>query len=648
MSVCNFTQMVSPETCLGDSLATFNANFSALDEGLCSVPDVTPGLGIEVITEISEQIHTYSRVSTKNNFVYDTNFEYKTGSAASETIFLSDGTSIPVTTLPYVSGQSSIAPLAIFSTISLTDAPPKVTLFWTASGSDNVTVYNTNVSLNENREPMGFNGPVTSLLSSENILYVGGEFTTVGGIDCKKFCAIDLTAGGGSGTLLGATGELINNPFGISGDLGVEGTVHAITQYENLLIIGGSFQSIAKGRGLCAIDKVTGNVYPFYVNGTVHDLLVVGTDLYVGGVFDYVNYAAQSASVISGLRVDTNGLLKVSLETLVTFPNSSIDKAFAKNISTLFTGAVEINAFAARGETIYIGGSFDIEVNSFSVARNLAILNLTGTHYSSWKPIVGGKVLTLAIDGDYLYVGGSFNSFHTSSQFYSTPRVLDVTTKAANAICFNIEASISPQFEYNWKPMFDGPVTKFAFQDNTFNSYVYCYGRFTRVNNSTVSYIAVVEKSYNNYKVGKEQIWRVQLQSGPELINQNLVRYGNSVIIGGTFTEVNGTHRYYLTRVSGFEETLESVALSSVELDMGAQLCSPGMRLNMHFTDYVTVSSFPGVYGTVNQTIFSPSPEAFSGYLGGDLIKFFVRRPKNVGTFKDSIYVLGWKVDFNG
>ena len=48
MSVCNYTQLVSPNTCLGDSLATFNANFSALDEGLCNVPDVHPGVGTSV------------------------------------------------------------------------------------------------------------------------------------------------------------------------------------------------------------------------------------------------------------------------------------------------------------------------------------------------------------------------------------------------------------------------------------------------------------------------------------------------------------------------------------------------------------------------------------------------------------------------
>ncbi len=648
MSVCNFTQLVSPEMCLGDSLATFNANFSALDEGLCSVPDVVPGLGINVKSEISEQIHPVVRVSTKNNFVYDTYFEYKTDTVNSQNIFLSDGTAIPVTTFPYVTAETIAAPLAVFSTVSLTDAAPKVTLFWTASGSDNVTVYDTNTNLNENREPIGFNGAVTSLLYSGDLLYVGGEFTTVGGVDSKKFCAINLTEGGGTGTLLGATGQYAGNPFGNSGDLGVEGTVQAITEYGGLLIIGGSFQSISKGRGLCAVDKVNGNTYPFYVNGIVHDLLIVGTDLYVGGNFDYINYSAQSASNISGLRVYTNGLVKISLSTLIEFPNSSIDKAFAKNISTLFTDNVSINAFAAKEETIYIGGSFNIESNSISIARNLAILNPNGTQYISWKPVVGGEVFTLAIDGDYLYVGGAFDSFHTSAQFYSTPRLNDITTRASNAICFNIEATTTPDFQYNWKPQFNGSVTKFAFHDNTFNSYVYCYGRFTQVNSSTVSYLAAVEKSYDNFKVGKEYIWRVSLQSGPELINQDLVRYENSVIIGGTFTEVNGKHRYYLARVSGLEETLESVALSSVELDMGAQLCSPGMSLQMHFSNFTTISSFPSEYGTVNQTIFFPPAEPFRGYLEGDLVRFFVRRPKSSGTFKDSIHVIGWKADFNG
>lgn len=645
MSVCNYTQYVSPNTCLGDSLATFNANFSALDEGLCGVPDVLPGVGVATDLEISEQIHSGIYVSTTNSFVYNTNFDYKR-SAVSEVISLADGTSIPVTTFPYVSSLSGIDPLATFSTVSLTDIAPKVTLFWTASGADNLTVYATN-SANSSSDsgPIGFNGPVTALLSSGNLLYVGGEFTTVGGGDCKKFCAINLSSGHSHQTL-GNVGTLAGNPLSAYGDLGTVGTIHAIAEHGSLLIVAGSFQSLAKGRGLTILDRSTGNIYPFYVNGTVNDLTIIGTDLYVGGTFDYINYLAQSVSVNSGLRIYSNGLTKISLTTLLLVPNGSIDQTFASAIQSLFAGPSTINALAVSNATLYVGGSFEIKGGSTIVARNLAIINSDGTRNTSWSSLVGGDVFTLAVDVDYLYVGGSFKSFHTSSQFYSNPRINDSTTEAFNAICFNI-AGTTPVFQSNWKPVFNGAVTKFAFHDAAFNSYVYCYGKFTQINGSNVGYAAAIEKSYNNLRTGIDALWKINLQCSPQLINQGMVRYPSSLIIGGSFTKVNNNNRFYLAKVNGVDETISTKSLSSVFWNFGAQVCSPGTSLGTDFTNFVTVSSYPGVYGTVNQTSFPINTNAFKGYLGGDLVKFFVRRPKVTGSLRNSVYVVGWKVDFN-
>jgi hypothetical protein len=646
MSVCNYTQLVSPNTCLGDSLATFNANFSALDEGLCDIPDVLPGLGVVTDFEVSEQNHSAIRVSTKNSFVYDVNFDYKTV-ATSSTITLLDGTSTPVTTFPYISSIGDTQPLAIFSTASLTDATPKVTLFWTASGSDNLTVYATNSSSSPLDEgPIHFNGPITSLLSSGNVLYVGGEFTTVGGVDCKKFCALNIS-GGAVHPTLGAVGSLVGNPLSAYGDLGTTGTIQAIAESGDLLIVAGSFESVAKGKGLTILDRSTNIVYPFYVNGIVNDLLVVGTDLYVGGTFDYINYLAQSVSVISGLRVYTNGLIKISLSTLIGFPNSSIDLSFANTVRGLFSGPATINTFAQKSGTVYIGGSFSIGSVSNLTARGLAVLNSDGTQNLSWKPIVGGDVYTMSTDGDYLYVGGDFKTIHTSSQFYSNPRINDNSTKAYNAICFSTATSTSPTLESNWKPNFNGPVTKFAFHNSSFSSYVYCYGRFTKVNNSSAGYAAALQKSYNNVTEATNLLWNVSLQSGPVLINQGLSRFANSVIIGGTFIKVNSSDRFYLARVNGVDETLSTVSLSSVNWEFGAQVCSPGMSLSMDFTNFVSVSSFPGPYDTVNQTTVLADFETFAGYLAGDLVKFFVRRNGLSDTFSKPAYVLGWKVDFN-
>jgi len=55
MSKCNFTQYVSPNLCIGDSLAAFNNNFANLDQGLCNVPKLVSGPNVRVNSALTPQ-----------------------------------------------------------------------------------------------------------------------------------------------------------------------------------------------------------------------------------------------------------------------------------------------------------------------------------------------------------------------------------------------------------------------------------------------------------------------------------------------------------------------------------------------------------------------------------------------------------------
>jgi len=655
MSARNFTQIVTPNTCLGDSLATFNANFSALDYGLNTVPTIVAGNGTKANNEYTEQNDYLVHITASNSFNYVSKFDY-TLASTSDNLALTDGTTFPVTTFPYVTATASDAPLATFSTIALTNRPPKVTLFWTASGMDNVTLYATNSAYGTNSSQIAFNGPVTALLSSGNVLYVGGEFTTVGGVDCKKFCAINLT--GGTQVITGGldtynyeyTGSLITNPLSALGDLETTGTVHAIADTGTYLIVVGSFISQEKGRGLTILNKITNDVYPFYVNGVVNDVKVIGTDLYIAGKFDYINYSAQSVSIITGKRVYTNGIIKISLE-LISYGPSCIITSFADTISNLFEEPAEITSLASVNSFLYIGGIFTIKNDYTLVSINLARLNEDGTHYTSWKQIVGGPVYTLAVDNQgaaqYLYVGGEFNSCHAADyEFYANPRINNSFTAAYNAVRFNISLA-DIQYDGIWKPIFNGAVTQFAFHNNQSNSYVYCYGKFTQVNSTSVSYIAAVTKA----NAGDAMNWQVNLQNSSQLVNQGLVRYGTSIIVGGAFTKVNNKPRTYLARINGVDEGKYSANdRKLVAWDIGSQVCSIGTGLSIDFTSYASLSSYPGALETVNQTPLPINSQTFKGYKEGDLIRFFIKRRKGTNPtadLKSSAYVIGCKVDFN-
>ena len=657
MSVCNFTQLVSPNTCLGDSLATFNANFSALDQAMCSVPHILPGLGTTIGTDLSEQSHHTVTVSTRNSFVYNTNFDYKS-SVTTEDYILPDGTSVQTSVFPY---NISNSPFATFSTAALTDAPPEVTLFWTASGSDNTTVYATNSG-----SSLQFNGPVTSTLRDGDTLYVGGEFTTVTGLACKKFAAINLIGGVCDTNGLQYVGSFINNPFeSFNVDLGNTGTVNTIIKQivptsigvdNDLLAIGGSFgapENILRGRGLVIKNQTTGAFFPFYVNGTVNSLIVKdeGADvyLYVGGDFDYINYGFQGASLISGLRVIANGLAKISLTLIVDgFANSSIDATFSSTVAALLNDTAVINSIAVKGTAIYIGGDFYVKSGATILCKGLACIAADGTLVTTWSPIVDGSIITLAIDGDYLYCGGHFKSYYTDAQFYTAPRP---ASNFHNAMAFQLTVPATPVLLDTWKPIINGPVSKFAFHDAQANTHVYCYGRFTVVNGKNVSYAVALQKAFKDTLTSTAAdlvSWNVKLQNGPSLINNAFERYGTSIIIGGNFLSTNNETRNYLARVNGVGETLlTTVQLSSVMFEFGAQVCSGGAGLMMDYTNFVSATTYPGPHGTVNETTFPIISRGLTGYVAGELVKFFIKRKSASETFKKNINILGWKINFN-
>ena len=240
MSVCNFTQLIEANQCVGDSLLTINSNFSAVDEGLCNIPQVVPGLGTHVERTTTEQQKNFLSVNTTNNFVYDTKFD-SIQIASEQTTQLLDGTTLKTTTFPYIAGTFDPKPLATFSTVCLTDRAPKVTLYWMASGVDNNTVYALNSAVSPtDKGPIWFNDTVNALHVEGNNLYVGGSFITVGGNVARKFCKIDL-AGGTTTPSFSSVGSLSSIPFGVGGDLGPTGSVDTIAVNNNFVVVGGSF-----------------------------------------------------------------------------------------------------------------------------------------------------------------------------------------------------------------------------------------------------------------------------------------------------------------------------------------------------------------------------------------------------------------------
>lgn len=680
MSACNYTQLVSPNTCLGDSLATFNTNFYNLDNALCMQPMVFSGNGLRLDRQYTEQNINAVRISTIPSVTYSPFFEDLINGTVSDNLTLEDSTKVRATIFP-MPATSANNPAATFSAISLSNSTPKVTIFWTASGTDYTTIYATNsaTSVTTDIGTSGFNGSVNAVLSTSQFIYLGGSFTSAGGYDYRKFCAIDLTKGSNPSYRdvlgnyidrnIGLVGQVVekpafNNllktytthPLTDNGGFGLEGSVNALLQYGDLLIVGGSYKNVPGknlGRGLTVWNSRSNRVYPFYINGEVNSVVVQGEDLYIGGIFNFLNYGYQSASDVSGQRIYTNGLAKISLSMIESFANKSINKIFCDNIVRTFDKNAEIHSIITTNDSaVYIGGRFQTQANGTLTTSNLALLSPDGMIGTSWQPIIDGPVHKLIIDKTTLYVGGLFSSFITALDLESAPRTYD---QYANLMCFDISQPYYPATITSWKPYTNGLVTDMAVHNGRDGSeFIYCYGNFDEINGVGVTFLGAVPKNAgqeNNIGEGQTPVnWRIHLDRPPLENTKGLLRLDNSLLIGGNFTQVNGDKRRHLALISGPYEELSIEAAPFVIWNLGAQLLCTGGNLALDFTQYSSVTSACVDYGNINKTIFplEYTRKVFEGCNPGSVMRFFVQRQYTTtsGQLSAPAYVTGWKIDF--
>jgi hypothetical protein len=762
MSFRNLTEPVAPTTCLGDSLVTFNTNFTKLDNKLGNLPTLNSNSDTKINFSVTEQDDFSLTINTRNHFTkyyhpvdaescslgvmlsswvtvpnidsrwYFDASGYNVGGStigsgvgmayrvkslvlpAQEPVWntpLEEGAkhsnfNDPLWNLnpllnPLIAGGSYFwsGNYFTFSSFALAKKNPTITLYWTASGSVDKVLYATNADAVlvdprlmevpdypplkfEGKYPGNFavtqpNGPIHAVCQSvddPDVIYIGGSFTRVFGHtvdyltplsldDQSKFYAIRLNSGDYwprteldapndnyftvNGDIIrnqnegsGFAGTLEEHPFkGLGPGFGADGAISTILDTPEFLIVGGSYSNIGRGRGLTILQKETKKIIPFYFNGEVKGLHLTTDALYVTGKFNFANYGDVSASFNSGLRVYTNGIVKIDISILLTFPNSCINREFAANVVNLFNNvSATVNAVTSRQSTIYIGGSFEVVSGTMVIAKNLACIDDKGKINVSWDPIVDGEVLTLKLDQTstqgYLYVGGDFQYFITAREYYNKPRkgiiyttaeesinfapidqqyaisdsqgindlyginflsnagqsttstvtlvdpaeppLIDDKTQVHYAMCFDISKPNQPLFQTVWRPIFNGPVNNFLFHDSAVGSYVYCLGEFTNVNGRGAGYMAVLDKSYLNTKKAIYRGWRVHIQKPFPRFSNSALMWNNTIILGGNFRRINNVKRMYLARLARYTEWLEINDPGNVVFKAGATNTSIG------------------------------------------------------------------------
>jgi outer membrane protein assembly factor BamB len=209
----------------------------------------------------------------------------------------------------------------------------------------------------------GFGWPYV-LVAAGSSLYLGGV---------EDFAALDTS-----------TGKVRWRPRRFGG-------VSALAVQGGVLYVGGEPAAGGLVGKVAAYNRRTGkrlawNAKP---NGSVLALGATRSNVYVGGSFGGFG------------GVERRGLAALDATTgEPTAWNPALPRP-----KPAFSGPV--NALAAQGETLYVGGEFD-RVGS-KTRHNLAAFDLTSGALTGWNPDFGGEVDALAVSANTVYAGGDFH-----------------------------------------------------------------------------------------------------------------------------------------------------------------------------------------------------------------------------------------------
>ncbi len=304
--------------------------------------------------------------------------------------------------------------------------------------------------------------------SASNLLFVGGNFDTAGGMNINDIATWDGTNW---------------NTFGNNAVFSSPGNVSAIVNYNGNIIIGGDIDSI----GLVKVNNIAlwnGNDWQPIgsgFNGPVRDLIVYQGELYACGQFLYsdTNYV--------GCFVKWNGFKWEQVSQLVGYAHTF----------TLYNGQ------------LIIGGAFSGQINpNFN---NIVAWdgNVSDTSYSGFN----NTVITLKSLEDTLYAVGqftatSFNQSNYLSVFYNHSwHSIGAPTGGSNwitdVIKFNNELYVCGYFlnppdicKYNGSG-FDSVADVQGFISNLtlYNGALYAGGYFSQLNGININSIAKYSNS---------------------------------------------------------------------------------------------------------------------------------------------------------
>jgi trimeric autotransporter adhesin len=412
-------------------------------------------------------------------------------------------------------------------------------------------------------------GDVSALAIKGPTLYVGGNFTSIGGAARNSIAALDS-----------ATGLALSwnpNPMFPQG-----GSVASLIVSDSCVLVAGYFTGIGgqSRNNIAALDAATGlaTAWNPNANGIVHELALGDSTIYAAGMFTTIGGRGRS------------GVAELDRATGAATPWDPR--------ATLRPHAVDIEALAVSGETIYVGGWFS--TIGGRVRDNVAALDAVTGLATPWDPRAGDMVRSIAVSGEAVYVGGSFSAMggHTRSGIAA----LDLATGRVTPWNPDVHG------EYNyWHILAIAPV----------GSAVFVAGQFDSIGGQPRAHLAALDT-----QTGLAMAWNPGVVEPSNGEVAAIVVNGPTVYVAGQFYSVGGQPRSNIAAIDAasgqvttwtppnFFGEVDALALGNGALYAGGNFTSYGgpLRLNIAAIDLTTglaTAWDPSADGTVSSLAVS-------------------------------------------
>jgi len=265
----------------------------------------------------------------------------------------------------------------------------------------------------------GLSGPVYTLYSFGNKLFVGGNFSTAAGKTVNYIATWD-----------GSKWEALGSGF--------NGPVRAINLHNNQIHVGGDFTNSGQNPRL-RIAKWSGTAWdqvsPIGPDGSVNTILTTGGNLIIGGSFNLIGtQQIKNIALFSGANWSSvGGGIDNPIRSLALFEGSVIA---ATESNPLLSAVRRWNgsSWVALGQkvngSVYSMTSSDNELiiagNFFTINEIDTTINLSKYSTNAWKPLgnPNSTVLASTIFNKVAFFGGAFDRHENNLRPYFSRHAL--------------------------------------------------------------------------------------------------------------------------------------------------------------------------------------------------------------------------------